>query len=97
MTTQAKFIVKIILFDEDTATMEGNDVLLDIQMEITFPQTAACSVKFNSWTSPGNTSLPGNCSTLPCVHRTAVNFLRILKVSDQLISRDNLQFGTGVQ
>ncbi|RMC15543.1 hypothetical protein DUI87_07738 [Hirundo rustica rustica] len=29
--------------------------------------------------------------------RTAVNFLRILEVSDQLISRNNLQFGTGVQ
>lgn len=28
-------MVKIILFDEDNATMEGNDLLLDVQMEIT--------------------------------------------------------------
>lgn len=28
-------MVKIILFDEDNATVEGNDLLLDVQMEIT--------------------------------------------------------------
>lgn len=60
-------------------------------------EKAACSVNLNSWASQENTSPPWKCWALPCVHRPAVNFLRILKVSDQLISQDNLLFGTEVQ
>lgn len=97
MTSQAMSLVKIILFDENNASMEGNDLLLDGKWKLHCPQKAACSVKLNYWASPENTSPPGKCSTLPHVRRTIVNFLRILNVSDKLISRENLQFGTGVQ
>lgn len=96
MTSQAMFMVKIILFDEDNATVEGNDLLLDIQMEIRL-SSESCLFCKSQFTSQENTSPPGKCSTLPCVHRSAVNFLRILKVPDQPIFRDSLQFGTGVQ
>lgn len=34
MPSPATFILKIILFDEDIATVEGNDLLLDVQMKI---------------------------------------------------------------
>lgn len=91
------FIVQITLFDENNATVEGNDLLLDIQMEITLSSESCLFGKIQLMGKPREHKSAREVPNIAIVHRTAVNFLRILKVSDQLISRDNLQFGTGVQ
>lgn len=47
MTTQAMFIVKVILFDEDNAIMGRNDLLLDVQMEMALSESCLfCKIQF---------------------------------------------------